>query len=105
MNKLVLEISNQQYSNNTPVLSETYNQQNINSTPILSKVSNQQYSNDIPVASAISNQQTIESKTSKEQDIIKKEPAMNKNSKNFCGNCGNPLKENYKFCIKCGDKV
>jgi len=105
MNKLVLEISNQQSSITTSVLSEKLDQQNLNTPLILSEISNQQYSGNIPVSSAISNQGTIKNKTSKQQDIIKKASTKNKIQKNFCSKCGNPLKENYKFCIKCGNKI
>jgi predicted Zn-dependent protease len=105
MNKLVSEMVDQQYSNDVGVLFEKSDKEKCKGALNLSEISNQQYSNNVPVSSVMYNQQAIENKTSKQQEIIKKEPSLKKYSKNFCGKCGNPLKEDYKFCIKCGNKI
>ncbi|MFW5990680.1 MAG: zinc-ribbon domain-containing protein [Candidatus Nanoarchaeia archaeon] len=41
----------------------------------------------------------------KKPDRIKKVMPESNEPKNACPNCGNPLKENAKFCTKCGKEV
>ncbi len=103
MNKLVIELSNQEISNDFPVLSENNPQKDPSFASALPKIPNPKISNKIPGFASIS-KNNVQDLNLKSKNLIHDEPVIN-DGPNFCVKCGNSLSPNDNFCRKCGIKI
>lgn len=104
MNKLVMELSNQELSNDFPVLSENNHQKDSGVVSALSKVTNPNISNKIPSFASIS-KNNVKNMNLKAKSLIHDDEPVTNNGPNFCVKCGKPLSPKDNFCGKCGIKI
>lgn len=89
MNKLVLELPNQEIFHDTPVLSEKNNQKTIKGSNEF-EIQNQLPNKALSFASNYRNNNDLNDSSS---------------NNNFCSQCGTKAKKDAKFCSQCGNKL